>query len=262
MEKDYVLPLISGGLGNNLFMIANAYAKARKYNKKLYIPKRGIDQEYIDNVFKKFDVLQEVDDNRVYNLEVPSDTTHTLYSGYFQSEQYFDEYSEEIKDLFGPPIEFVNRIRLEIPALFVKETTAINVRRGDYLYYPNYHPTVSKEYIFEAIKHAPSEQYLIVSDDIPWCKVNLNIENAIYLEGYNRYEQLWVLSMCHHFIISNSSFSWWGAYLSRNKSKIVIAPETWYGSDGLSDYESIYCKGWSKLPSYFKDGFIYPKTNQ
>lgn len=259
MHVDYVLPLIAGGLGNNLFMIANAYAKAKKYNKKLYLPKKGIDQEYIENVFKNFDFLEEYVDNQVYNLVVPSDTTHTLYSGYFQSEKCFDEYSEEIKDVFGPPLDFVNRIRLEIPALFAKETTAINVRKGDYLYYPNYHPTVSKEYIFEALKQVPSEQYLIVSDDIPWCKQNLNIDGAIYLEGYKRYEQLWILSMCHHFIISNSSFSWWGAYLSRNKNKLVIAPETWYGPDGPQHWEEIYCKDWIKFPTYFKDGLIYPK---
>lgn len=259
MVVDYILPIVAGRLGNNLFMVANAYAKAKEYNKQLYLCKSQYPQEYIDSVFKNFTFIDEYVDNRNYNLHIPSNDTHTLYSGYFQSEVFFDKYEIEIKDLFGPPLEFVNRIRLEIPIIFSKEITVINVRRGDYLYYPNYHPTVSKEFILEAIKHLPNDQYLIASDDIEWCKENLKLDGAIYLEGYKGYEQLWVLSMCHHFVISNSSFSWWAAYLSRNPNKIVIAPETWYGPDGPQHWEEIYCKNWIKFPTYFKDGLIYPK---
>ena len=65
--------------------------------------------------------------------------------------------------------------------------------------------------------------------------------------------------MCHNFIISNSSFSWWGAYLSRRKNKIVISPETWFGPEGPKIWDDIYANGWIILPTYFDNGFIYPK---
>jgi len=151
-------------------------------------------------------------------------------------------------------------MRVEIPILFSNNVTAINVRKGDYLLYKNYHPTVSAEYINKALEEIPNrDHHLIISDDIPWCKENLNLPNCIYLEGYNTYEQLWILSLCKHFVISNSSFSWWGAYLSLNENKIVIAPETWFGPEGPQDWSDTYCSDWTILPTYFNNGLILPK---
>jgi hypothetical protein len=259
MKIDYILPIVAGRLGNNLFMVANAYAKAKEYGKELYLYKSHFSNEYVNTIFKDFIFIDDYVDNKNYNLEIPSDNTHTLYTGYFQSENYFNKYSNEIKDLFYPPIEFINKIKLELPIIFVKEITAIHVRRGDYLSYPDIHPTLSKEYILEAIKHVPNNQILIVSDDIEWCKKNLNIEGAIYSEGYKSYEDLWILSLCHHFVISNSSFSWWGAYLSKNKNKIVIAPKTWYGPNGPKNWDEIYCKNWIIHETLYKNGYIYSK---
>jgi hypothetical protein len=65
--------------------------------------------------------------------------------------------------------------------------------------------------------------------------------------------------MCHNFVISNSSFSWWAAYLSRHPQKIVIAPETWFGPECPHEWESMYCKDWIILPTYFDKGLIKPK---
>jgi hypothetical protein len=194
------------------------------------------------------------------NPQVPSDDKPTIYVGYYQSETYFEKYSENIKSLFGPPLEFIRRILAEIPVIFTTEVTVINVRRGDYLHYPNYHPTVSPEYIFKALELVPSKQYLIASDDIPWCKENLKGTQGVvtYLEGWKIEEQLWIMSMCHHFVISNSSFSWWAAYLSRQPGKIVIAPETWFGPEAPQDWSYMYCKGWTILPTYFSNGLIQP----
>jgi hypothetical protein len=65
--------------------------------------------------------------------------------------------------------------------------------------------------------------------------------------------------MCHNFVISNSSFSWWAAYLSKAVNKIVIAPETWFGPEYKNSWKDMYCKGWIVLPTYFNNGFILPK---
>lgn len=261
LNIDYIIPSLGGRLGNNMFMIANAYAKAIEFNKQMVVCKPQLSYEgndYSKNIFNKLEFIDRFSDNKNYNLEVPSNDKHTIYIGYYQSETYFEKYSENIKSLFGAPLDFINKISTEIPVIFQKKVTVINVRRGDYLHYPNYHPTVSSEYIMKALELIPSEHYLIASDDIAWCKKNINLPNTSYLEGYKSHEQLWIMSMCHHFVISNSSFSWWAAYLSRNNNKIVVAPETWFGPEYKADWQSMYCKDWTVLPTKFENGFILP----
>lgn len=253
INKDFIMPSLAGRLGNNLFMIAHAYARALDQNRQLIVPAKQVGHmdDFIDNVFRKLDLYID-HPNEVKNKEA------TVYGGYFQSESHFEKYSEAVKSLFSPTKEFIDRIRTEIPVIFNTEVTVINVRRGDYLHYPTYHPVVSPEYIHKALTLVPSNQYIVASDDISWCKEHLNIPNAIYLEGWKVHEQLWIMAMCHHFIISNSSFSWWAAYLSRHSGKIVIAPETWFGPEGPATWKDMYCKDWKVLPTYFDNGLIKP----
>ena len=200
INKDFIMPALAGRLGNNLFMIAHAYATALDQNRQLIVPANQVGHmdDFVDNVFRKLDLYidhpNEVKDNEA-----------TVYSGYFQSENHFENYSEAVKSLFSPTREFIDRIRTDIPFIFNTEVTVINVRRGDYLHYPNFHPVVSPEYIHKALTLLPSNQYIVASDDIPWCKEHLDIPNAIYLEGWKVHEQLWIMAMCHHFVISNSS---------------------------------------------------------
>jgi len=262
INVDYIIPAINGGMCNNMFMIANAYCKALEFNKQLVVARPQLiyhGYNYGENIFRKVELIDRFIDNGNHNRPIPSDDKHTIYIGYFQSENYFKKYSENVKSLFSAPLDFIERIRTEIPVIFEKKVTVINVRRGDYLHSPNYHPTLSPEYIMEAIKHVSNEYYLIASDDIPWCKNNIHLENSIYLEGYKTYEQLWILSMCHNFIISNSSFSWWAAYLSRDPNKKVIAPETWFGPEYHTSWDDMYCSDWTILPTYFNNGLILPK---
>jgi hypothetical protein len=248
---EYITCHIGGRLGNNMFMIAHAYARALDENKRFVVYKDYLtygSDDYPANIFRKIDLVEKLDTNQ------------RAYVGYFQSESYFEKYSENIKSLFSYPLEFEDRIRKELPFIFNRNVTVINVRRGDYLHSPNYHPVVTPEYVYKAIEQISNvEMFLIASDDIEWCKQNIKLPNPIYLEGYKSYEQLWILSMCQNFIISNSSFSWWAAYLSRHPQKIVISPETWFGPEFLGNYDNMYCKDWIKLPTYFNNGLILPK---
>jgi hypothetical protein len=163
--------------------------------------------------------------------------------------------------LFGPTAEFTEKIKKELPFIFEKTVTVINVRRGhDYLALPRYHPVVTVDYLHKALEQIPqTDVYLIASDDLKWCRENISLPNVYYLEGYKSFEQLWILSFCHHFVVSNSSFSWWAAYLSRNPNKVVVAPETWFGPDGPGSWNDMYCKDWVVLPTYFDNGLIMPK---
>jgi len=248
---EYITCHIGGRLGNNLFMIANAYARALDENKRFVVYRDYLtygNDDYPSNILRKIDLVEHLDHSQ------------KAYMGYFQSESYFDKYSENIKSLFSYPLEFEQRIRTELPFIFEGDVTVINVRRGDYLHSPNYHPVVTPEYIHKANALIPNTRhYLIASDDIDWCKEHLHFPNSTYLQGYRSYEQLWILSMCKNFIISNSSFSWWAAYLSREPNKIVVAPETWFGPEHIGDWSNMYCKDWTILPTYFENGLIKPK---
>jgi hypothetical protein len=265
--NDYVIPVLGGRLGNNLSMIANAYARAKDFNLPLLICREQVEYDngvsndnYSKTILAKFNFVDGFPDNGVVNPSEPVKGRPTVYAGYYQDEKYFDKYESDLQDLFGPSQEFIARIRIEIPQLFEGRVTAINVRRGDYLYYPNYHPTVTADYLTKAVEQIEkTDSFLILSDDIDWCKANLSFPNSTYITGYNSYEQLWIMSLCHDFVISNSSFSWWGAWLAKNKDKTVVAPETWFGPEHQADWQGQYCKGWTKLPTYFENGFILPK---
>ena len=88
-----------------------------------------------------------------------------------------------------------------------------------------------KEYFQKAISlFSQDALFVVFSNDINWCKTNLQglAKNLIFIENEPYYHDFYLMSLCKHQIISNSSFSWWAAYLNRNPDKIVIAPINWF----------------------------------
>jgi hypothetical protein len=252
INPDSIVPSISGRLGNNMFMIAHAYAKAIEHNRQLVVPKDQVShmKDFSTNIFRKIDLYLDMPHQTEYN---------TVFGGYFQSETYFKKYSETIKHLYSPTLEFLEKAYTKYSFLD-KPTTCIHVRRGDYLHYNSYHPVITREYIDEAIKKIDdTNAYLVFGDDRNWCIENLSHLPSVHFIQEPTHEEMWLMSLCDNFVLSNSSFGWWGAYLSRNKNKIVVVPETWYGPNGPINWEEIYCEEWIKLPTYYENGFIYPK---
>ena len=81
-----------------------------------------------------------------------------------------------------------------------------------------------------------------------WCKKNLEIKDATYIEGNNggnSYKDMQLMSLCKHNIIANSTFSTWGGYLNRNKDKIVCAPSLFLNLS--ADQEDVFPPGWIKI---------------
>jgi hypothetical protein len=111
---------------------------------------------------------------------------------------------------------------------------SIHVRRGDYLSFPEHHPPLTMDYYREAMSRFPGARFLVFSDDPGWCL--LNFRDAGYQveisTGRTAAEDMALMASCDHHIIANSSFSWWSAWLNRNPSKRVIAPDPktrWFG---------------------------------
>jgi hypothetical protein len=267
--NDYVTCKMLGRLGNNMFMIANCISQSIKHNREYVIYSNQIFDlnNYGTNIYRNINIQNgELPNHKIVNapynyVEVrPYDNEPTIFDGYYQSEKNFKEHSDLIKSLFGPTKEFVDEMYLEFPELIDKNVTCINVRRGeDYLVNSITHPVITTEYVDESIKHiSNTDFYFILSDDLDWCRQNIKLPNSKFIE-YSTWKALWLISLCKNFIISNSSFSWWGAYLSVHKDKIVVAPETWCGPGGPQNTQDVFCDGWVVLSTYYKDGTILPK---
>lgn len=178
--------------------------------------------------------------NFIFEPEIFDIKDNTSIEGYFQSYKYFEKYKEQIYDEF----KFKNSILYKCFCIISKysDTVAIHVRRGDYVNHSGFW-NITEEYIQEAINKFNDKKYtfLVFSDDIKWCK-QIFPENMVYVENNNHYEDLCLMSLCNHNIISNSSYSWWGAYLNKNEDKKIIAPKNWFTeSKPLID---LYPKNW------------------
>lgn len=151
-----------------------------------------------------------------------------ILKGYFQSEKFFDQ--NYIKDLFSIDEESRSYIMKRYGNLFNHEIISIHVRRGDYIKRPLRQPTCGMPYFRRAIRYFGKErQFLVVSDDIEWCKKKFKGDNYHFIHNETAIIDLYIQSLCSHNIISNSSFSWWGAWLNTNPGKVVIAPKNWFG---------------------------------
>lgn len=185
-----------------------------------------------------------------FNPQVLSLDSYTDLSGYFQTEEYFKKYREEILEIFSfkkDDEEEARNFLLSLPS--DKDTISLHVRRGDYTLYPNHHPVCSDDYYQSAIGKfdLKNSVFLVFSDDIEWCKKKFEGDNFIFSETNNPYVDLAIMSMCDHHIIANSSFSWWGAWLNRSEDKRVIAPSRWFGPALNKDTSGIYCEGWEVI---------------
>lgn len=270
LTTNYITNNLIGRTGNLMFQIAYGYTKALEHNRQYVAPLHQVySNELTKTLFRKVDfyIAHTTHLFGVENIFTPFKSPHfapaldipTVYHGYFQSEKFFRKNKQAIRDLYSPTVDFLHRVLIDFPFLKSDTVAAINIRRGDYTLQSSRHPIVSIEYIEEAYKLLPKhDKLLIVSDDIEWCKQNINFPNVIFNEKYWDQDALWLLSMCDHFIISNSTFSWWGAWLSNNKNKTVIAPDTWFGPDLPEDPSDIWCEDWIKLPTYYRDGQILP----
>ena len=153
-----------------------------------------------------------------------------LMDGYFQSYRYFNK--AEVFNWFKCPSNIEKEIKNKFGNILSSyETVCVHVRRGDYLKLPERFPFVGKKYIHRAMRLFKNHKvaYIFTSDDIAWCKKNFFGDNIFYSENNTEYFDLFLATKCTHNIMSNSTFSWWGAYLNPNENKIVIAPSRWYG---------------------------------
>jgi len=252
---------IQGGLGNQLFQIAAGVAHAKKMGTNFaviegqhHLPLQGNNiSTYKDNIlrgveskpqeaFGECGLFQE-QDHQYTPIPV---FDNVFLMGYFQSEKYFEDCKEEIAELFSATPEIQARIDKQYPFLKEEKVVSLHVRRGDYLQNPDIHPTASPEYYRGALDSIEDKDKVIVfSDDIAWCRETFDkdFSFSVFEEDYM---DLYTMTHCHHHILANSTFSWWGAWLSNTEGKI-IAPKTWFGPNGPQQTQDIIPDRWERL---------------
>lgn len=134
------------------------------------------------------------------------------------------------------------------------EAVCVHIRRGDYLNY-DYYQVCDLAYYERALNKMDSmttdPTYFVFSDDIQWCKENLSQhgKEMVFVDKNNPdYIDIELMSRCKHFIISNSTFSWWAAYKSDYENKIVCTPDKWY-KGGMKKH-SLNVEGWIEIETF------------
>lgn len=153
--------------------------------------------------------------------------------GYWQNNKYFQEINDIIKKDFSLRKEIDIRLKDLLNDIKLNNSIMIHVRRGDYLN-NNHHGVISVDYVNKSkkiIENAiKSPKYYIFSDDPEWCEDNLISNNTVVIKpikDIHSADYLELMKNCNHFIISNSTYSWWAAWLSNNNNKIIIYPKKW-----------------------------------
>lgn len=260
-QSNKISSVLMGGLGNYLFQIAAAYAYGKKYSKQPVFDYRRSSgphnriETYESNILNGINLRGNIEFQMTWNEPgfhyhaIPYIDSDLLLNGYFQSEKYFSEFSDDIRSLFTSySVELPSEIKNVLDSDL---TCGVHVRRGDFTNYPDHHPVQSLNYFQRAMDLMPEGcTFLVFSDDIAWCKSNFDTTNGrfIFIEGNKDFEDISIMRMCSNNIISNSTFSWWAAWLNSNPDKVIVAPKNWFGTAYSHMITSdLYCPGWEVI---------------
>lgn len=232
--------------GLDIFNIDNKFTFLSKVSRLIPVPMMILGVSYLITKIKNLLGIQKyinenIDKNIIEFDERILNLNGNIYlDGYWQSEKYFKEIERIIRNDFT----FNNQLSKKAQDLAEKikssNSVCLCVRRGDYLSSPaanKIHGFIGMEYYNQAVDVIASKiknpHFFIFSDDDEWCKNNFKLKfpqtivtNDYLGKKYNDY--LHLMTLCNHFIIPNSTFGWWGAWLSLNEEKIIIAPMYWY----------------------------------
>jgi hypothetical protein len=272
-----------GRLGNQMFQFASTLGIAIRKNLEAKFPIENCSTVYVNgpfdpiegkNIGVRCDLLSCFDIDPKYfipgnqiqisyvyhehDFGFNSETLNIIdfcnLHGYFQSEKYF----LHIKDTIKKEFTFRGWITKEGDEILESlsggsEMISVHVRRGDYTLSPNHHPPCEPDYYKSSIEKirevsGGDSKIIVFSDDKDWCR--LNLENALGKDflicpSDNPYIELYMMTRCNYHIIANSSFSWWGSWLS--DSKMTIAPSRWFGPAMNKNTRDVYCENWIKI---------------
>lgn len=192
-----------------------------------------------------------------FDPKIPTMPGSIYLDGYWQSEKYFSDIADIIKNEFTVKLPQTDKNMELAQQITSCESVSLHVRRGDYVTDAKtntIHGTCDLDYYARCIEHLTQKVhrpcFFIFSDDPEWTERNLRITHPVTFIDHNgakrNYEDLRLMSQCRHHIIANSSFSWWGAWLGQHQNTIVYAPKRWFNSPSFNT-QDLLPETWARI---------------
>ena len=174
--------------------------------------------------------------------------------GYWQNEKYFADIRDTIKQelFFEPEMSIQKKKCLE--RMQNENSVSVHIRRGDYLDPQNqkvYGNICTADYYKDAVTYIREQisnpVFIVFSDDMDYAKTLINGDDVCYIDKDEKedvYTDMYLMTQCRHHIIANSTFSWWGAWLTENEETITVCPERWFANHDQAD---VACDRWIRI---------------
>jgi hypothetical protein len=253
----------------DIFKMQSNFANQKDIQKFLIEQEKGIKAKFYQYLINPILSNKYIKENSFsFDPKVLSLTGNLYLDGYWQSPFYFSDIKVELKkDFTHIDINLTDKGEKLLNLIKTNQSVCLHVRRCDFVNNPinsKFHGSVSLEYIHSAIKKitsfVPSPDFIVFSDDINWCLDNINISEKItfvtrdYLQHQSSNDRKlelrnthYLMQSCKHFVISNSTFSWWAAWLSNHDNKIVIYPKKWFNDSSINTSDLMPSE-WIQIP--------------
>jgi hypothetical protein len=215
---------------------------------------------------KKQDMFEYKEHSFLYDPKyidkIPNDRNINIDNCYFQSEKYFKGIVS-IPKIKSELLKFANNVINKVRAISSK-IISLHIRRADNLNHGSVTVMITLEFIQNAINYILNKDLnvdtvLVFSDDPKWCRENVHTFTShklrfIICDSFTDLQDITLMSLCDHYVLSPSSFGWWGAYFNENKDKIVVYPDRWFNinhPDGprlIHEEKDVFPDEWIKLP--------------
>jgi hypothetical protein len=247
---------LQGGLGNQLFQVAAAFAYSKKHKTELYLDasewhgSQGKNaHEYKDTIFKNF-IFDSIYPRSVFNYNEPRFNYDEItrpecnnpcmrLEGYFQSLKYFEDYKDEFLEMLWLP----DLAYHPYPA-----SVAVHIRQGDYLIHHHIHDICDEDYFRRALTYFPNVDDINIFTDAKEYSSRVfrpfQLDKVKIIQSDDELKDFTLLSRHDNIICSNSSFSWWASLIGRPKNKIIV-PKLWIKNN--QDHEDIYRKEFIRI---------------
>jgi hypothetical protein len=239
----------NGRSGNMLLQWAFISSLSRKMNVPYALPKWDQAELFKGRIPEGL-VQGELIKERSYTYSDYTDldfTKNVNFHGHFQNELYFDD---KVKSKIQFKDDYKSSIKTKFSRLFTRPTISIGVRRTDYLTLP-YYQLGANYYISALYEHFPDWRdynLIFISDDLEWCRGHFGCLTNAYFPESRDMEQMCLSSLCDHFIIANSTFHWWAAFMGEKEGTKVVQPTKLFAGKLLEQHGDVnfYSDRWIK----------------
>lgn len=177
-----------------------------------------------------------------------------IYDGWWQSPKYFAGVEDKVRREFRFSRGILPKSQELLGRIEASNSICLNVRRTDFLKVDTLNAT-DKDYFLRGAAYLGGKlsepRFFVFSDDVAWCRENIKLDYPTEFvdhehKGFKFGNYLQLMTRCKHFLIPNSSFAWWAAWLNTGADKTVVAPKNWF-TDPAIDTSDLVPAEWSRM---------------